>query len=111
MSRRVRLGHVLMVVIAATSFAAVAVVMAATFAASPDLSGLAQLRWLLLAVWTLGLPPVWGLRLSRRLGRLVPARPSGATDLSGALAGLWLEFAALGLGAAVAALAVIRPLL
>jgi hypothetical protein len=100
-----------MAVSGATSSADVAFLMAASFPASPHQAGRAQVRWLLLAVWTLGLPPVWGLRLSRRLGRLVPARPSGATDLSGALAGLWLEFAALGLGAAVAALAVIRPLL
>ena len=97
--------------VAIAAFGSVGVVMATTFAASPDQSRLGFLRWLLLAVWTLGLPPVWGLRLGRRLARLAPARARDVQELQAGLDGLWLEFAALGLGGAVAALAVIRPLL
>jgi hypothetical protein len=103
-----RLGRAVSVVAGAAALLVVAGVMAVTFAAAvPDPAGLASLRWLLLVIWTLALPPVWGWRLGRRLAR-VQARNGGA--LREVIDGLWLEFSALGLGAAVAALAVVRSL-
>ena len=84
MTLLVRLGTAVLV---AAAFVAIGGLMLATFTAFPDHSGTTELRWGLLALWTLVVPPAWGYRLWRRLGRLVS--PSGdAARLRAALSGV-----------------------
>ena len=101
------LTSVMRVLVATVGLVAVGGVMYATYERIADPSSALSTRWALFALWTLVLPGVWGLRLGRRLARLAGHSPRPGA-LAAALAGLWLELLALGLGAAVAALAVIR---